>query len=384
MLDNSMLLRNLSVKGEVSNYRPNHTGHMYFSLKDEGALIDCVMFKGYAGKLKFALENGLKIIAAGSVSVYEKTGRYQLYLTDIQPEGIGNLHLAFEQMKEKLKKEGLFESIRKKELPLLPKSVGVITSATGAVIRDIIHVSTRRFPGADIKVLPVPVQGDMAAPAIAKAVRLFNSFERSVDVIMIARGGGSFEDLFPFNEELVARAVYDSSIPVVSAIGHETDYTILDFVADKRAPTPSAAAEMVFPKADELFNTIAVYRKRLNAQLYHVLQIKRTAFERLANANCFRMPYQRILNDRKSLEDLSRRLLLSGQNSFENKNNALRANAMKLDALSPLTVLARGYGVVCSEDEKKMITGGKKVKPGDKIKVIMHDGKLICNVIEKV
>ena len=251
VIDNDMMLNNVYIKGEISNFKNHYSGHMYFTLKDEKSLIKCVMFKSYTGNLDFVPKDGMNVVVLGTVSVFERDGVYQIYVKGMEEDGMGALYKAYEQLKEKLQDEGLFDEKYKKKIPMLPTSIGVVTSSTGAVIRDIINVTTRRFPKVNIKLFPSQVQGKGAAQTIVKAIEYFN-FEKNVDLIIVARGGGSLEDLWPFNEEVTARAIFKSEIPIISAVGHETDFTIADFVADLRAPTPSAAGELAVPSLDEV------------------------------------------------------------------------------------------------------------------------------------
>lgn len=265
-------LNSVLVKGEISNFKHHYTGHMYFTLKDENSLIKCVMFKSSTSYLNFTPKDGMKVIVLGSVQVFERDGVYQIYAKAMQEDGLGSLFTAYEELKEKLSKEGLFDESHKKKIPFMPKIIGVLTSNTGAVIRDIINVSTRRNPNVYIRLLPVPVQGVGAGEKIAKAIKVMND-KKLADVIIVARGGGSLEDLWPFNEEIVARAIYESELPVISAVGHETDFTISDFVADLRAPTPSAAAELVVKDVAELENSINLYQRRLKMSLKRKLKL---------------------------------------------------------------------------------------------------------------
>ena len=255
------VLNNVLVKGEISNYKHHYTGHLYFTLKDENSLIKCIMFRSAAVNLKFEPKDGMKVMVFGTVSVFERDGVYQIYCKAMQEDGMGSLYKAYEEMKARLEKEGLFEQSHKKKIPMFPKCIGVLTSNTGAVIRDIINVSTRRNPNVYIKLLPVPVQGEGAAEKIAEAIKIMND-KKLADVIIVARGGGSLEDLWPFNEEIVARAIYDSELPIISAVGHETDFTIADFVADLRAPTPSAAAELAVPNISDIMLKLESYNNR--------------------------------------------------------------------------------------------------------------------------
>jgi len=265
-VDSDEYLNNVLVKGEISNFKHHYTGHMYFTLKDENSLIKCIMFKTYTSHLAFIPKDGMKVVILGTVSVFERDGVYQIYCKAMQDDGIGNLYTAYKELKEKLQKEGLFDKEIKKSIPFMPTVIGVLTSKTGSVIRDIINVSTRRNPNVYIKLFPVPVQGEGAAEKIAEAIRIMND-KKLADVIILARGGGSLEDLWPFNEEIVARAIYNSELPIISAVGHETDFTIADFVADLRAPTPSAAAELAVPDIQEVYKKINNYENRLKQSL---------------------------------------------------------------------------------------------------------------------
>ena len=259
-------LSNIIVKGEISNFKNHYTGHMYFTLKDENSLIKCIMFKTYASKLNFMPKDGMKVFVLGGVSVFERDGIYQIYVKAMQEDGVGALYREYEKLKQELEKQGLFDEAHKKKIPLMPKIVGVLTSQTGSVIKDIINVSTRRNPNVYIRLLPVPVQGEDAASKIVKGIKKMND-EKLADVLILARGGGSLEDLWPFNEEIVAHAIYESEIPIISAVGHETDFTIADFVADLRAPTPSAAAELAVPDIYEVKQKINLYQNRLRLSL---------------------------------------------------------------------------------------------------------------------
>ena len=286
-------LNSVFVKGEISNFKHHYTGHMYFTLKDETSLIKCVMFKSWTATLNFVPKDGIKVMVLGSVSVFERDGVYQIYCNAMQEDGMGNLYTAYEELKKKLENEGLFDKEHKKKIPFMPKIIGVLTSNTGAVIKDIINVSTRRNPNVYIRLLPVPVQGAGAGEKIAKAIKLMNE-KKMADVIILARGGGSIEDLWPFNEESVARSIYESELPVISAVGHETDFTIADFVADLRAPTPSAAAELAVADISELQNDISLYKRRLKLALKRKTEIMRLRYEKCLNSRVYKEPYQKI------------------------------------------------------------------------------------------
>lgn len=372
-ISNDEYLNNVLVKGEISNFKHHYTGHFYFTLKDEKSLIKCVMFKTYAEKMKFEPRDGMTVVIFGTVSVFERDGVYQIYCKSMQEDGIGNLYLAYEELKEKLEKQGYFDVSHKKKIPFMPRIIGVLTSNTGAVIKDIINVSTRRNPNVYIRLLPVPVQGKDAAPKIAKAIEIMND-KKLADVIILARGGGSLEDLWPFNEEIVAHAIYDSSIPIISAVGHETDFTIADFVADLRAPTPSAAAELAVADVDDLKYTLKIYDRRLKMALKRKTENMRLRFEKCMNSRVYKEPLQKInenylLIDKyvKLLENLETKKIKDCKLEFTKK-------AVKLDSLSPLKTLSRGYSLVSLKDNKKIIKSTKDVKTGDELEIRLNDG----------
>lgn len=379
IISRDMILSNLWVKGEVSNFKNHSSGHMYFTLKDANSLIKCVMFKTQNTFLKFMPENGMKVIIRGYISVYERDGQYQLYVEEMINDGVGNLHIAFEQLKKRLSEEGIFESCYKKPIPFMPSSIGVVTSSTGSVIRDIINVLDRRFYNACIKVYPVKVQGLGAAKEISRAIDTLNSLN-CVDVIIIARGGGSIEELWPFNEELVARSIFKSKIPVISAVGHETDYTICDFVADVRAPTPSAAAEIVMPEKRQLVNRLIELDIRFRSAVLRNAKIKRKRLEELKNSAVFRQPYDRVYQERMKLDILCKDLKRAFLVKQERSEAKLKFLIGKLDALSPLTILARGYSIVKSADDKHIVKSVKDVTKGEEIEVNLSDGNIECTV----
>lgn len=378
-----LILSNLFIRGEISNFKSHSSGHMYFTLKDENSLVKCVMFKTHNSCLRFMPENGMKVIIRGYISVFERDGQYQLYAEEMQSDGIGNLHIAFEQLKKKLLNEGLFDQELKKKIPFLPKSIGIITSATGSVIRDIINVLDRRFYNYNLKILPVKVQGESASREISRAISKLNRLG-CVDVIILARGGGSLEELWPFNEEIVARSIFDSTIPVISAVGHETDYTISDFAADLRAPTPSAAAEIVMPEKLALKNKIRDLNLRLINSLLRNVRQKRERLGKLADAAVFRQPYDRIYQERMKLDILNKDLRKSVLSEHERAKAKLGFLIGKLDALSPLTILSRGYGVVKSKEKGTLIKSINDVDSGNEIEVSIRDGKLHCVVKNKI
>ena len=286
-------LNNIFIKGEISNFKHHYTGHMYFTLKDENSLIKCIMFKSATVNLDFKPQDGMKVLILGTVSVYERDGVYQIYCKAMKEDGIGVLYKAYEELKEKLKKEGYFSKEHKKKIPFMPETIGVLTSRTGSVIRDIINVSTRRNPNVHIRLLPVPVQGEGAAEKIEEAIHIMNE-KRLADVIILARGGGSLEDLWPFNEEIVAKAIYNSEIPIISAVGHETDFTIADFVADLRAPTPSAAAELAVADVNELINRLNIDVSRCKMALTKKIELMRLQYEKCMKSTVFTDPLQKI------------------------------------------------------------------------------------------
>jgi len=370
-------LANVLVKGEISNFKLHYTGHMYFTLKDENSLIKCIMFKTYTPHLKFTPKDGMKVMAFGTVSVFERDGVYQLYCKAMQEDGMGSLYTAYEELKAKLEKEGYFDSSHKKKIPFMPKSIGVLTSNTGAVIRDIINVSTRRNPNVYLKLLPVPVQGEGAAEKIAAGIEFMNE-KKLADVIILARGGGSLEDLWPFNEEIVAKAIYNSELPVISAVGHETDFTIADFVADLRAPTPSAAAELAVPNIADVELKLNTYQNRFRQALRKKTELMRLRYEKCMNSRVFKDPLQKV-NENYMLID---RFVKNMQNSIVTKYKDKKLDAIKLysklDALSPLKTLARGYSI--TEKEGKIVHKVSELKQGDRLTLRFEDGKVDAEV----
>ena len=373
-------LNNVLVKGEISNFKHHYTGHMYFTIKDENSLIKCIMFKTYTSNLNFVPKDGMKVIVFGTVSVYERDGVYQIYCKDMKNDGMGDLYTKYNELKVKLEKEGLFDKKYKKEIPFMPKIVGVLTSQTGSVIRDIINVSTRRNPNVNIKLLPIPVQGEGAGEKIAKAIKIMNDKKIS-DVIIIARGGGSIEDLWPFNEEVVARAIFNSKIPVISAVGHETDFTISDFVADLRAPTPSAAAELAVPEIKEIKNIINNYKNRYKQALKRKLELMKLKYEKIMQKRVFKDPIY-MVNDRYLiLDNLIKRISDTENNIVLAKKNKYLNIIEKLDALSPLKTLIRGYSI--TEKNGKIIKSSKELKVNDDIKLRFVDGEVKAKVLER-
>lgn len=374
-------LANIFISGEISNFTNHYrTGHLYFTLKDDSAAVRAVMFNSSAKRLKFMPEDGMKVIARGRVSVYEASGQYQLYVDDMQPDGVGALNLAYEQLKEKLQKEGLFSELHKKPLPPYPEKVGVITSPTGAAVRDIINVLGRRFPYAEIVFCPVLVQGDGAHLQLTNAVNLFNS-ERAADVIIIGRGGGSIEDLWEFNDEGLARAVYNSEIPVISAVGHETDFTICDFVADMRAPTPSAAAELAVPDANELQYALSALKNRMFLNVSSGIADRRSRLEYLTSKGALKSPDEMLSNRSQRLDTAFSKMLSSYENRIGGKKVEFISAATALSKLDPMSVLMRGFAFV-SDKSGKNVFSSQTLAKGDKINVRFHDGSAVCEVKE--
>ena len=378
MFDGNRLLSSVQVRGEISNFTNHRSGHFYFSLKDEGGQIKAVMFRSSAARLKFIPENGMKVTVFGSISVFPRDGVYQMYATSMQPDGIGALYLAYEQMKAKLEAEGLFDADYKKPLPEFPERIGVITSPTGAAIRDIINVLGRRYPLATVYIYPALVQGDGAARTLIDGI---DYFDRSglVDTVIIGRGGGSIEDLWEFNNEALARRIFAASVPIISAVGHETDFTICDFVADMRAPTPSAAAELAVPDIRELSITVDTLSDRSDRALTR-------AAER-ARARLLRLTDSRVLSDFTTVTDslaervneLYRNATTSYESLLADKRLAFLTNVGKLEALSPLSVMARGYSV--AQKNGKTVAEISAVNVGDAITVRVSDGRIDATVV---
>ncbi len=379
LIDAQPNLRSLYIKGEISNFTNHYkTGHFYFTLKDEGGLIRSVMFKGSADKLKFAPENGMKVIAHGRVSAFVRDGQYQFYADDMEPDGIGALYIAYEQLKAKLEKEGLFDTRYKKPLPKIPKRIGIITSPTGAAIRDIINVLGRRFPYAKGVLFPALVQGENAPKQLISGVRYFNT-ANLVDVIIIGRGGGSIEDLWAFNNEELAREIFASKIPVISAVGHETDFTICDFVADRRAPTPSAAAELAVPETMELKQKILNIIGRMDMLIMHGIDSHRQRVEELSGKRVLNSP-EFIVDDRRMyLLNLDARLEGGMKYSMSLKKEAFARHTSKLEALNPMSVISRGYSAIFSK-EGTLIKSVDQVNVGDTLNFKTIDGSVSAEV----
>lgn len=377
--DNNLL--NVFLSGEISNFTNHYrTGHFYFTLKDDVSMVKAVMFRSNASRIKFMPEDGMKVILRGRVSVYEAAGQYQIYVDDMQPDGIGALNLAFEQLKEKLSKEGLFDLSHKSQIPKYPKKVGVITSPTGAAVQDIINVLGRRYPLAEVVFCPSQVQGDDAHIQLINALNKFNK-GNAADVIIIGRGGGSIEDLWEFNNEELARAVYCSEIPVISAVGHETDFTICDFAADLRAPTPSAAAELAVPDINELKHNLSSLKATNYANICTIIEIQSARFKGLTSKECFKNPLNFVGIQQMKLDGICLSLLKSYQKFIHNKKVIYTETVSGLSALNPMSVLLRGYAAV-NDINGKTINSIKKLKCFDNINVKFSDGAALCEVKE--
>lgn len=371
-IDNDEYLNNILIKGEISNFKNHYTGHMYFTLKDEKSLIKCIMFKSYATKLTFMPKDGMKVMILGSVSVFERDGVYQVYAKVMEEDGLGDLYTKYQELKNKLEKQGLFDEEHKMPIPVMPKVIGVLTSSTGSVIRDIINVSTRRNPNVYIRLFPVPVQGEGASDKIAEGIEFMNR-NKLADVLILARGGGSLEDLWPFNEEIVAHSIYNSEIPIISAVGHETDFTIADFVSDLRAPTPSAAAELAVSDTYELKRKIDTYQDRLRNLLIKKLELMKLRYEKCISSTALKDPL-RIINDNYlKIDNFIKQL----ENIIKTKQEKERTKYIelvaKLDTLSPLKTLYRGYSI--TEKDGKIIKSKDELKQGDIIDIKFVDGQ---------
>ena len=371
-------LNAIVVKGEISNFKNHYTGHLYFTLKDEKSLIKCIMFKSYADRINFKPKDGMKVMVFGSVSVFERDGIYQIYVKAMKEDGKGDLYEAYEKLKADLEKEGLFDESHKKKIPLKPNIIGVLTSQTGSVIRDIINVSTRRNPNTYIRLFPVPVQGPGAAEEIARGIKLMNE-KRLADVLIIGRGGGSLEDLWPFNEEIVARAIYNSEIPIISAVGHETDFTIADFVADLRAPTPSAAAELANPDIYELKEKINSYKQRSRLALKKKLEVMKLRVDKINASQVFKEPYRKINDYSLELDKNIKSLEVSVKNILNKSKAEFSERIAKLDALSPLKTLTRGYSI--TEKNGKIIKSKNDLSKDDEINLRFIDGEKQAKII---
>lgn len=379
-LEGDDFLLHLGVRGEISNFKHHSSGHMYFTLRDENSTLRCVMFRSYSGKLKFSPGDGRQVIALGSIGVYGKSGVYQLYVRAMEPAGLGSLHLAFLELKDRLEKEGLFAKEGKKELPLLPRKVGVITSRTGAAIRDIVTVSRRRFPNIDLVVAPVLVQGERAAPQMVASLAALARVP-GVDVIILGRGGGSWEDLWAFNDEALVRAIVACPVAVIAAVGHETDYTLVDFAADMRAPTPSAAAELAVPSREELQYNLRVLRMRALQGIKKIIEGGRRTVRELTTRRPFADPEGFFNQQRQLMDGYLQRLEHVMAGHLEAWRTSLSLLGGKLNSLSPLRVLERGYSVVFAEDGD-IVREAQGVSVGSRLRIKLARGELGCRVDE--
>ncbi len=375
ILDKNIILNDIWIKGEISNFKLHYSGHMYITLKDEGGVLKAVMFRGAAAHLNFMPEDGMRVLARGKVSVYEAGGSYQLYINEMIPDGVGALYIAYEQLKKKLEEEGIFDAAHKKPIPEYPEKIGVITATTGAAIRDIINVITRRYPYAEIIIYPSLVQGDGAAANIVEGIEYFNR-KKEVDTLIVGRGGGSIEDLWAFNEEIVARSIYESEIPIISAVGHETDFTIADFAADLRAPTPSAAAEIAVPSQIELLSKIAAAQGRLKNALVRSVESRRIKLDGLK----LRDPREKIGDLNITLDNYIKQMQSGFSMMLARENTRFSKACAKLDALSPLRVMARGYAIASKEDGSVVRSADELIKD-EEFDLRFADGSKKCKVM---
>ncbi|MDO8460297.1 MAG: exodeoxyribonuclease VII large subunit [Nanoarchaeota archaeon] len=366
------------LRGEISSPKLYSSGHIYFTLKDEQSQINCVLFKKNCENINFKLEHGMKVIVRGGIDVYEPYGKYSLIIEEIQPDGIGSLNLAFIQLKNKLEKQGLFLNEHKKQLPQFPKTIGLITSLNGAVMHDVLNVLKRRYPLVKLLIVPTPVQGKEASNSIVNAIELINQEDYDVDVIILARGGGSLEDLWCFNEESVARAIFQSKIPIISAIGHETDFTIADFVADYRAPTPSAAAEKAVPDINELKKLINNFNERILNAVGHIIKINKSRLEEISNRPIFKNPFEAIHAYYQNIDSFEYMLQTKISQCMSLKRKSLEILDSKLSALNPNAILERGYSIVMKGN--RIIKSATEVKIHNNINVIFYKGELEAEV----
>ena len=381
LLAGEPLLQGVSVRGEISNFKQYPSGHCYFTLKDTNSALKCVMFRSRAQYLRFLPQNGMQVVAGGSIAVYERDGVYQLYVDNLIPEGTGDLALAFEQLKEKLAAEGLFDPARKQPLPALPKRIGVVTSSAGAVLRDIYRVSKRRWPGIQLVLYPVQVQGEGAAEQIARGIDFFAE-EYAVDVIIAGRGGGSMEDLWAFNEEPVVRAIAACPVPLISAVGHETDFTLADFAADVRAATPSQAAELAVPDRSEVMRQVENLTGQLTRQVQRELALRRQRLEGLLNSRVMREPQSMLAERRQRLDFLLAGLQRTAKAELQGKQHKLGLILNRLAAINPAAVLGRGYGIVTKQD--KLVSSIQSVEIDDELQLTFTDGRVKAKVLAKI
>lgn len=379
IIDGDEMLANVYIKGEISNFKRHYSGHLYFTLKDETSLIKCVMFKSYTNYLNFEPKDGMSVVILGSVSVFERDGVYQVYAKGMEPEGVGALYKAYEKLKAKLSEEGLFDEAHKKPIPILPIAIGVVTSKTGAVIRDIINVTTRRLPNVNIILYPAAVQGEGAAQTIVNGIKYFNK-AKNVDTIIIGRGGGSLEDLWPFNEEITARAIYESEIPIISAVGHETDFTIADFVADLRAPTPSAAGELAVPDVLEVRWKLENINKRLANSLRKKVENMRIKYDNLKNSRALKNPYDALRQKMIVCDNLYKNIENNFSLKVKDRHIKLVGFIGRLENLSPLKTMLRGYSIVENLDGK-VIKSVNDLSKNDEISIRLNDGKRKAKIL---
>ena len=375
------MLQGVSVRGEISNFKQYPSGHCYFTLKDTNSALKCVMFRSRAQYLRFLPQNGMQVVAGGSIAVYERDGVYQLYVDSLIPEGTGDLALAFEQLKEKLAAEGLFDPARKQPLPAFPKKIGVVTSSAGAVLRDIYRVSKRRWPGIQLVLYPVQVQGEGAAEQIARGIDFFAE-EYAVDVIIAGRGGGSMEDLWAFNEEPVVRAIAACPVPLISAVGHETDFTLADFAADMRAATPSQAAELAVPDRSEVMRQVENLTGQLTRQVQRELALRRQRLEGLLNSHVMREPQSMLAERRQRLDFLLAGLQRTAKVELQGKQHKLGLILNRLAAINPAAVMGRGYGIVTKQD--KLVSSIQAVEIDDELQLTLTDGHVRAKVLAKI
>ncbi len=381
LLAGEPLLQGISVRGEISNFKQYPSGHCYFTLKDTNSALKCVMFRSRAQYLRFLPQNGMQVVAGGSIAVYERDGVYQLYVDSLIPEGTGDLALAFEQLKEKLAAEGLFDPARKQPLPTFPKKIGVVTSSAGAVLRDIYRVSKRRWPGIQLVLYPVQVQGEGAAEQIARGIDFFAE-EYAVDVIIAGRGGGSMEDLWAFNEEPVVRAIAACPVPLISAVGHETDFSLADFAADVRAATPSQAAELAVPDRSEVMRQVENLTGQLTRQVQRELALRRQRLEGLLNSRVMREPQSMLAGRRQRLDFLLAGLQRTAKAELQGKQHKLGLILNRLAAINPAAVLGRGYGIVTKQD--KLVSSIQTVEIDDELQLTFTDGHVQAKVLAKI
>lgn len=370
------------VIGEISNFKTSHSGHLYFSLKDSNSSLRAVLFKGNLPNIDFKIEDGMMVRAHGYLSVYEPRGEYQIVLDYMEPAGFGALYIAFERLKERLRKEGLFDPSRKRPIPPFPEVIGVITSPTGAAIRDILNVIERRFPGVRILIYPVRVQGSGAAVEIAEAIQFMNTYEPKPDVLLVGRGGGSIEDLWPFNEEIVARSIYHSKIPIISCVGHETDFTIADFVADLRAPTPSAAAELVVQSKEDLLERLISIKTRFNNRMASIISNLTLRFKHLVESPVFTRPYNRVNELFQMVDDYCMRMGSLVSWHLEKNEGRVNLLAYRLRNLNPMVILARGYSITFKHPGNEIVRDVAQLVKEENIRVKVYKGELISRVME--